>query len=76
MSKDTQKIVIVGAGVAVIGIMLYFVFAPASGSQVTYNSGNVLTTTSNPSTATQPTVQSAAITESQSLLNKWFGIGS
>lgn len=71
MSKDTRNILLIGGGVAVLGVILYMVFAPSGTSNtVVYTSGTALTNSSNPATA----AEGAALTEAQMLLNKWFGV--
>jgi hypothetical protein len=70
MTKDTRNVLLIAGGVAVVGVIVYMVFAPAgTTSSLVYSSG---TTKTNPTSTNQ--VTSAGISVGTSLIDKLFNI--
>jgi len=70
MTKDTRNVLLIAGGVAVVGVIVYMVFAPpGTTSSLVYSSG---TTKTNPTSTNQ--VTSAATSVGTSLIDKLFNI--
>lgn len=72
MTKDTKQILLVGSGIAVLGIIIYMVFAPSGqSSTLSYTSGTVKTNPTNNNSLTNAEIQTGT-TLANDLINKFF----
>ncbi len=72
MTSSTQKVLLIGGGVAVAGILIYMIFAPkGQSSTLSYTSGNINTTPYRNNPALQSEIQAGASIVNN-LIDKFF----
>ena len=72
MEKNTQQVLLVGGGIAIVGIIIYMVFAPSGkSSTLSYTSGTLQTTPTTNTSITNAGIQVGTNLFSK-LIDKFF----